>query len=69
MSARESTRALAAAGKVDSVRVSAAIDAFNQRWEIAIHRIMAGLILAAAGMIVAISPSIGLELAVPELGG
>jgi class 3 adenylate cyclase len=55
------------AALAESSRVSAAIDAFNRRWEIGMHRIMAVLILAAAVMIVAISPWIGLELAIPEL--
>jgi adenylate cyclase len=51
----------------DFARLEREIDAFNLRWEIQIHRIMAVLIIAAAVMILAISPWIGSELAVPEI--
>jgi len=47
--------------------VDAAVDAVNVRWEVALYRTMAMLIVAAALMLVAISPAIGADLAVPEI--
>ncbi len=51
---------------LDPMGLEARIDEFNLSWEIGIHRIMAMLIISAAVMILAISPWIGAELAIPE---
>ncbi|HTM20720.1 MAG TPA: adenylate/guanylate cyclase domain-containing protein [Kofleriaceae bacterium] len=43
------------------------VDAANVRWEIGLYRILTGLIIAAAVMLLTIAPAIGSDLALPEV--
>jgi class 3 adenylate cyclase len=55
------------APSIDPDRLAASIAEANVRWEIGIHRLMAAATIAAAFVVVAISPAIGRELALAEL--
>lgn len=52
----------------DADRLEADIASHAVRWEIGVYRVLAVLIALAAVMIVCISPWIGADLAVPEIG-
>jgi adenylate cyclase len=57
----------AAMSPIDLRRLEADVERQNLSWEVAAYRVLATLIAFAIAMLVALSPAIGMRLAVPEI--